>query len=243
MAIDDEKFFAWLDGELDSAESRRVEAEVAGDPRLARLAEQHRAFGTRLSHAFETVAAAPVPDRLAEAVKLPHAEVIDFGAHRRARSDRASWLAVPQWAAMAATLALGIGLGTTLNSERGTSPVDIRGGQMFAAAQLDATLDEQLASAAATADARVNAHVGLTFRDQSGTICRTFADRNASGLACREGGDWQLRGLFAAPDGQNGDYRMAAGTDPNLAALVDSTIDGEPFDAGQEKAAKARGWR
>jgi hypothetical protein len=49
--------------------------------------------------------------------------------------------------------------------------------------------------------------------------------------------------MFAAPEGQSGEYRMAAGMDPNLAVLIDSTIEGEPFDAEQEKAAKARGWR
>jgi hypothetical protein len=36
---------------------------------------------------------------------------------------------------------------------------------------------------------------------------------------------------------------MAAGMDPNLAALVDSTMAGEAFDAAAEKAAKQRGWR
>jgi hypothetical protein len=35
---------------------------------------------------------------------------------------------------------------------------------------------------------------------------------------------------------------MAAGMDPSLAALVDSTIAGEPFDAATEKAAKDKGW-
>jgi hypothetical protein len=85
--------------------------------------------------------------------------------------------------------------------------------------------------------------IGLTFRDQSGAICRTFTGEQSSGLTCRDGSDWRLRGLFAAPEGQAGDYRMAAGTDPNLAALIDSTIAGEPFDAAQEQAAKARGWR
>ena len=54
---------------------------------------------------------------------------------------------------------------------------------------------------------------------------------------------WRLKGLFAAPEGQSSDYRMAAGMDPNLAALVGSTITGEPFDAAQEKAAKDKGWR
>jgi hypothetical protein len=49
--------------------------------------------------------------------------------------------------------------------------------------------------------------------------------------------------LFAAPEGQGGVYRMAAGMDPNLAALVDSTMAGEPFDAAQEKAARQHEWR
>jgi hypothetical protein len=31
--------------------------------------------------------------------------------------------------------------------------------------------------------------------------------------------------------------------DPNLAALIDSAMTGEPFDAGQEKAAREKGWR
>jgi hypothetical protein len=52
-----------------------------------------------------------------------------------------------------------------------------------------------------------------------------------------------MKGLFAAPEGQSSDYRMAAGMDPNLATLVGSTMAGEPLDAAQEKAAKAHGWR
>ena len=47
----------------------------------------------------------------------------------------------------------------------------------------------------------------------------------------------------AKPEGQSGHYRMAAGMDPNLAALVGSTMTGEPLDAAQEKAARDRGWR
>ncbi|MBA3511200.1 MAG: anti-sigma factor [Sphingomonas sp.] len=239
MAIDDSKFFAWLDGELDSAEAAEVEAEVAADPRLARMAEQHRAFETRVREAFDTVAGEPVPDRLAQAARPSGAEIVDFGARSRARNGRGSWLPVPQWAAIAATLALGIGLGTMLDGERGASPVEIRGGKMYAAAALDDSLERQLASAGEAGSVRI----GLTFRDQAGTICRSFSDQRSSGFACRDGSDWRLRGLFAAPEGQGGDYRMAAGPDPNLAVLIDSAIAGEPFDAEQERAAKARGWR
>ena len=238
MAIDDETFFAWLDSELDGEQADRVAVEVAADPRLTRLAEQHRAFETRLRGSFDAVAAAPVPERLAQAVKPSLAEPAQLSAGRRESNDNSPW-AIPQWAAIAATLVLGIGLGTTLNSERGTSPVEIRGGQLFASAQLDGTLDKQLAGAGTTDGVRV----GLTFRSQSGAICRTFTNPGSSGLACRQGGGWQVRGMFAAPEGQSGDYRMAAGSDPNLAALIDSMIAGEPFNADQEKAAKARGWR
>jgi hypothetical protein len=52
-----------------------------------------------------------------------------------------------------------------------------------------------------------------------------------------------MKGLFAAPEGQGSDYRMAAGMDPAMAALVDSTMAGEPFDEAQEQAAKAKGWK
>ena len=70
MTMDDEKFFAWLDGELDSAEAAEVEAEVAADPRLSKLAEQHRALGTRLKAAFDTVVEVPIPDELMAPAEL-----------------------------------------------------------------------------------------------------------------------------------------------------------------------------
>jgi hypothetical protein len=230
---EEEKFFAWLDGELSGAEAAEVEARVAADPQLAQLAQEHRAMRARLGGAFDSLLEAPVPERLRVAVREP--EVIDFAAARRSREARRS--AVPQWAAMAATLAVGIFVGTMVRPE-GVTPVEVQGGRMVAAAALDHALDTQLASAP---DGPVR--VGVTFRDQSGAVCRSFTDPSASGLACRNGDRWQVRGLFAAPEGQAADYRMAAGMDPNLAALIDSTIAGEPLDAAQEKAAREKGWR
>jgi len=66
---EDERFFAWLDGELGAAEAAEVEAAVAANPRLARMAEHHRGFGARLRETFDTVADTPVPERLRDAVK------------------------------------------------------------------------------------------------------------------------------------------------------------------------------
>jgi len=119
-----------------------------------------------------------------------------------------------------------------------SAPVEVQGGKIYAASALNEALDTQLASAPA-GDVRI----GLTFRDQAGEICRSFTASASSGLACRNGGRWQLKGLFAAPEGQGSDYRMAAGMDPNLATLVDSAMASEPLDAAAEKAAKDKGWK
>jgi hypothetical protein len=229
---EEEKFFAWLDGELSGAEAAEMEAKVAADPKLARLAEQHRALGAKLRGAFDPIAAAPVPQQVRAPLE-PSGEVIDFAAAKRARTMPS----LPRWTALAATLAVGILVGTILPRQAG-APVEVQGGKLYAASALNRALDTQLASAPA-GDVRI----GITFRDQSGTICRSFSESISSGLACRNNGRWQVRGLFAAPEGQGSAYRMAAGMDPNLAALVDSTMAGEPFDAAQEKAAKEKGWR
>jgi hypothetical protein len=229
---DDDKFFAWLDGELGPAEAAEMEARVASDPQLKRLADQHRALGSQLRSAFDPVAEAPVPERLQAAFR-PSAQVIDFGAVRRARSMPA----LAQWTAMAATLAIGIFVGTRVPQQT-AAPVQVEAGKLYAAASLNQALDTQLASAP-VGDVRI----GITYRDPAGEICRTFTAPAGSGLACRSGARWQMKGLFAAPEGQSSDYRMAAGMDPNLAALVDSTIAGEPLDAAQEQAAKAKGWK
>ena len=238
--IEDEKFFAWLDGELTDEEAAEVARRVASDSDLAELAKQHRAMQERLKGAFDPVAEAPVPDRLTSLIRRPEADVVDLATAKRAREQSRRWRLVPrEWAAMAATLAVGILLGVTLQPRGNDAPVTIEGGKLYAASTLDQGLDTELASAPADADVRI----GVTFRDQSGAICRSFAQDRSSGLACRDSGGWQLRGLFAAPVGQTSEYRMAAGMDPNLAALIDSTIAGEPLDAAQERAARQRGWR
>jgi hypothetical protein len=229
---DDERFFAWLDGELGPAEAAEMEARVAADPELKRLADQHRALGSQLRSAFNPIADAPVPQTLQAALR-PTAQLIDFRAAKRARSMPA----VAQWTAMAATLAIGIFIGTRVPQES-SAPVQAEAGKLYAAASINRALDTELASAP-TGDVRV----GITYRDSAGEICRTFTAPAGSGLACRNSGRWQMKGLFAAPEGQGSDYRMAAGMDPNLAALVDSTIAGEAFDEAAEKAAKANGWK
>ena len=234
----DEKFFAWLDGELGASEAAEMESRVAADPELARLAEQHRRLGVRLKTAFDSVATAPVPQRLTESARPRRREVVDMAPWRQALA-RPFVGPLPQWVAMAAMIAVGLFAGTFIGREIDSSPVALRDGQVYAAGPVDEALETQLAAAPSGGPVRIR----LTFRGRSGAICRSFTYGASSGLACRSGDDWQVRGLFAAPEGQAGEYRMAAGMDPNLAALIDSTIAGEPAGAAQERTLKERGWR
>ena len=230
---DEELFFAWLDGELEGDEAARVAAEVASDPALQAKAEQHRRLAAQLRGAFDPILKQDVPPST-----FASANVVDFQAMRSERDGRRTSFGVPHWAAMAATLAIGIVAGQFVSNRSG-APIESRDGMLVAAASLDRALDAQLASAGSEGRVRV----GLTFRARDGGICRSFAGDGASGLACRDGQDWRVEGLFAAPEGQQGDYRMAAGEDPRLAALIDERIAGEPFDAAEERAAKDRDWR
>lgn len=229
--ISDERFFAWLDGELDPAEAQAVAAQVAAEPQLQRKADAHRALHGSLRDAFDAVAGAPVPQSLVEAARPREAEVIDFGSRREARRR---FFAPTQWAAMAATLAIGVVVGSMVNTAP-SGPIDRESGQLVASGELEQALYARLASAPAGEGARI----GLTFRDAAGDVCRSFTDDGTSGLACHQKGDWRIRGLFQAGEGQQGQFRMAAGTDPRLAGLIDEAMAGEPLDAAGEREALA----
>lgn len=231
--ISDEEFFAWLDGELDDQAAKRVAAVVAGDSELTARAERHRELAAKLGCAFTPVMDSDVPPP-----RFGAADVVDLQARRAERSVRRSSFGLPQWAAMAATLAIGIVAGQ-FTAGRSGGIVESRDGSLMATASLDRALGSRLASAAGDEPFRV----ALTFRDHDGAICRSFTEGGASGLACREGDGWRIDGLFAGQKPQTGDYRMAAGEDPRLAALIDDRIEGEPFDAAAERLAMDKGWR
>lgn len=232
------KFFAWLDGELSGVEAAEMAARVASDPALSRLAEQHRKFEARLKRSFDSIAEEAVPEELVTTIRNERAKVVVFGVARP--SVKSGWRTmVPQWAAMAATLVIGVFFGTMMVPNRAGAPLVVEGDGVYAAGKLDRTLDTRLAADPADGDLRVE----LTFRDQSGAICRIFTQTGANGVACRKGGRWLIRGLFGASEAGVGDYRMASGIDPQLAALIDSTIAGEPFSATQERTAKQSGWQ
>ena len=180
-------------------------------------------------------AAAPVPDRIS-ALSVRQGNVVDL-AHARETGQRAMRCRCGPRRPLAATLAVGIFTGNMLPPGQ-AGPIRTEDGQMVAGGEARGRLYAQLASAPAEQGPRI----GMTYRDKTGVSAAPSRMTDASGLACRQGGDWRIRGLFQNAEGQSSDYRMAAGADPRLMDMVDDSIAGEPFDAAQEQEASRRGW-
>jgi len=245
MQLDDETLMAYADGELSPLEAKRIEVAMAEDKVLAARVARFRAVRRALRTAYDSVAAEPVPERLRallgdvashEPAEDRKPTVTNLSTVREERAARA--FGPPAWAAMAASLVVGVLAGGTLLSQRG--PFVGEPGNLYAGADLTRVLDTQLASAPENANAPTR--IGVTFRNRDGDICRTFTQGNAvSGLACRDNRRWAVRAVVTSGEA-NGAYRQAGSAAPAVLAMVDATIQGDAFDAAQERAARDHSW-
>ncbi len=105
--IDDETLMAYVDGELDEATARDVEAAMAASPDLAGTVRSLREGAMSLHAAFAEPMRGQVPGCLIETIDA------GFAARKRSAS-RNPWYGRPAYAAMAASVAvLILGLGGT----------------------------------------------------------------------------------------------------------------------------------
>lgn len=247
MTITQEEIMAYVDGELDEAARGRVTLAALADLDLADRIAAERALRERLKAHFAPVVEEPVPAAWVESIRAatPPAPVIHLAAERARRAAPAPRWRTPAWAgaAMAACLAIGVFVGAQWHGTQGggaQGPIVAEKGALVASGDLGRALDTQLASADGNAPIRM---LG-TFHREGGDLCRVFAGAQASGIACHDGGQWQLQHVLpgSAPAEQSA-YRQAGSQDGALMALAQSMAQGDPLDAAQEKAAKAKGWR
>lgn len=249
MKITDEELMAYADGELPPLAAKRIEAAMAEDADLAARVARFRAVRRALKTAYDSVVSEPVPEHLrallgdvAASEPAPSApRAASAPVHlAAAREQRTRRFGPPAWAAMAASLVVGVLAGRALLQP--SADLFTRDG-LYAAPSLAEALDTQLASQGA----RNATRIGLTFRAQSGEVCRTFAhearQRVTSGLACREEERWAVRMALTEASEAAADYRQAGSSSPAVLEAVDEIIAGEPFDAEQERQARDAGWR
>lgn len=247
MTFSDEVLMAYADEELDEKTRTAVESAMASDPEIARRIAQHQALRKRLHSAFEPVLDESVPPHLIDLVRQAAASssaptrTQAIKLPRRAAPRRS----LPQWAALAASLLIGILAGRLAFRTTGPGIVTTRNGRMMASGLLADALTGQLA---ARQQAIQPVQLGVSFRSKSGEYCRTFATHTPSvaGLACHTLDGWRLQVLSATEKRQvaAGSYRQAAS--PMPAAVVNAVSDeisGEPLDAHAEAAARDRDWQ
>jgi len=248
MTITPEMLAAYADGELGAEEAALVEAAMAEDPALAEEVAAHRDLRRQLVGHFAGIAEQPVPDRLLAALRPAGqapapvtnnvVSLAAIRAERKAAEPRAP--ASRRWVmggALAASLALGLVLGTQLPSG---GDIGTEGGKLVARGALDKALTHQLASAQAEAPVRIL----VSFKAQDGRYCRGFEQGPTAGIACRIGRDWAVvqtqSGREAAPGGQ---YRQAGSHATAILAAAQDMAEGGALDSAAEKAARDGGWR
>lgn len=235
MTIDRETLAAYAEGQLGAAETARVEAAIAADPALAKDVAAHRALRDRLQAHFATVLDMPVPDRLLDAVKsAPTAEVIDLSAARKAKARTlpSRWI---MGGAIAASLAIGLILGTQVSDG---GPVGGASGQLVAQGALDKALTTQLASAESA-----QVRVPLSFRNEDGRYCRVFDTGTMAGIACRGDNAWIIDRMQSGGKGADTQYRQAGSALGEIMAAAQNMARQEALLPQEEAAARNRGWK
>lgn len=246
MRFSDEVLMAYADNELDEKTRAAVEAALASDPELARQVAHHQRLRARLRSAFEPVIEEPVPARLLEAARnaaaasrVPSRSNVIPLPRRGARGG-----SIPRWAALAASLLVGVLGGWIAFRIVGSGPITMRNGHMLARGLLADALTNQLASSQSAAQP---VQIGVSFRSKSGEYCRTFSMRApaVAGLACHAARGWRLQVLTGTEEGgaATGGYRQAASSvPPPVVTAVNAEISGEPLGARAEAAARRQGW-
>ncbi len=256
---------AFLDGTLDNgplidAIENAINANPALAERIAALATPDETAAA-VRDAFAPMLAAPVPEHLSRIVVVPKiAQALDFAASRVRRSLPAAandagtssrawrW---PQFAGMAASLALGVWVGGQLlngaaGDRAGGNAVDgalvlAGAGGAAAAPAVTAMLDSAPSGQRVDLASLGTGEVILSFRNSDGQLCRQFSIEGGAGtsdtLACaKEDGGWQVE-AFGRRAPPMGEMRLAGGDAAvGVVAAVDAMIDSDPLVGADELA-------
>ncbi|HEX2009449.1 MAG TPA: hypothetical protein VJN44_00810, partial [Roseateles sp.] len=212
------------------------EERLAQEPALRAALARERELRAALGATFDPVLDEPVPQRLQE--RLRAAPVVSLAEQRVRR--RPSW---GQWGGMAASLLLGLLIGTQWPSG-GAAGLMAQGrdGGLLARGELALALDQRLSG-----QQQDGVTPGLSFVAQDGRYCRSFSLEGSAGLACRDETrqQWRVEQLLrSSGTGAAPGYRTAAtALPPGLLQTIDAMREGEVLDAAAERAARERGWQ
>jgi hypothetical protein len=247
ISFTDQTLQDYVDGVLDAATCRALEAALQDDRGLAR-----RLARIRPAEGASAVAGS------AKVVQLAGVRAERAAAARKAGKQRRSvreWVVVGLVALMAiAMCALGLYAVKQLlpNRVAAATPATplllaTQDGSLLAQGALLVALNQQ---AGGTASAGGELRIGQSFISQEGEYCRSFSllgkQQDLTGLACQQTGAWQIPLLVqngrAVP--ALGSHRSATGDMPKvLQEAISQRRAGELLDAQGEEQALQRRWQ
>lgn len=244
----DETLMAFADGNLDPDTAAGIAARRTADPVLDRRIHQYEVSAQLARKAFDQVVREPVPLRLLAATR-PSGRRWELWGSARALT------------AMAASLALAVGLGAGYlagewgGGQRGTGQGST---DLAMLAGCDAAGLSGALETAATGERRGSGACAIvpvaSYRTDGGQVCRAFQASSASpsgpaavaGIACRDDrGAWRTRvavDMAPAAGGAAG-YRPAAGPGVGLAGLRAAIgLQAAPLSTAEEESLLRSDW-
>lgn len=255
MTINDEELLSqYLDGELPTSESARLELRLSAEPELHNSLQQMRQVNESLKSTFNTARARSVPARIIKLLARSDSQSSDSRPSEKlgaadnvvafpGRQRKASWGFAIAASIMAASGLLFVqGTGQQL---AGPSPAS------------DTLLAQELESAPSRgegwdvlADGREVLPL-LTYARIGGGWCREYLlssqDGHSHGIACRrDEGNWITEALDtqAQQAGSADVYRTAGAGDSNqIAEFMGGSAAGVALSAQEEQELISKGWR
>lgn len=241
MIVDEETLIAYVDGELPVDAERRFEETLSRDAALQHRVDEQRKLRASLRAAFAPMLTEEIPPNILKAINTAPA------SRQWRRQEAFRWTRIFGRTATQFQIRMAVGtavavimLVAVVWRESGTSDLFAnRDGVTIAQGALATALDTRLAS-----DTGPGPQMGLSFRDKTGSVCRTFAVSQNAGIACRTNGTWQIATLIDTGKQAPADFHAAGSEMPAvLRTTISHMIAGDAFDATQERASRARGWK
>lgn len=236
---------AYLDEELDPAETRALQQRLAQEPALQAQLDELKANDAALMDTFDAINQDPLPEGLANLLKeAPVEEPGDSGnkrvvALKPRRQTKLNW---PAALAASITLALGFMIGQQYESNQRSTPSPLLTQGLQPAKPLTQVLDHTHSGVEVMVD-NISVLPELSFVRRDNTFCRQYrlrvGERGVRSIACLEQGQWSnvlsVQANTAKED--NPDYQAAAvGGDVLIHDYIRQYMQGIPLTTEQERA-------
>jgi|CXWL01.1.fsa_nt_gi hypothetical protein len=225
--LNDELIGAYLDGELAPEKRALVERQLAGNNGAAARLERMRSADALLRRALPGSA---------RSEKDPLAALIMGGWQSASRSS------APHWGRRAAAIAAACLIGVLAGRLSAPDSIVVTG--MSLSAEATRVLD-RVGSGELAPVAGGQMQVALSFRTESGEVCRQFrtnASVQTDAVACRVGDGWNMIVQAAVRDTDGAGYRTASADDA-ISAAVNALGGVSALDDAEERALIDANWR